>query len=101
MNNNTNDFTDEASIATILAIRGAIHLGMRGGPQGPAGHWLSEFWLVGQAAAQDAQVVSGFQRKAAQEVLEKSYSYLILLCHKLNGPSIDAQHGQSPRLRIR
>jgi len=77
MNSNSNDFTDEASIATILAIRGAIQLGMRGGPQGPAGHWLNEFWLVGQAAAQDAQIVSGFQRKAAQEVLEKSYSYLM------------------------
>ncbi|MCP3018244.1 hypothetical protein [Cupriavidus basilensis] len=77
MISNTNDFTDEASIATILAIRGAIQLGMRGGPQGPAGHWLNEFWHVGQAAAQDAQLVSGFQRKAAQELLATSYSYLM------------------------
>ena len=56
MNSNSNDFTDEASIATILAIRGAIQLGMRGGPQGPAGHWLNEFFNVASVPPYEQKV---------------------------------------------
>lgn len=42
-----NDETEYPDPETVLAIRGAIATGQRGGPMGQPGHWLNEFWQLG------------------------------------------------------
>lgn len=42
---------------TVLAIRGAIAVGRQGGPRPPDGSWLTEFWQVGRASRDAADVI--------------------------------------------
>jgi hypothetical protein len=48
---------------TVLAIRGAIALGLQGGPRPAEGSWLAEFWKVGDTARRAAEAM----REAAPE----------------------------------
>lgn len=43
----------------ILAIRGAINTGLHGGPTGPPGHWLNEFWRIGAALRDHTAMLHG------------------------------------------
>lgn len=61
---------------TILAIRGAIATGQMGGPMGPPGHWLNEFWQIDAALRDHAEIVQAYESAARQEVLLTSASYL-------------------------
>ncbi|WP_354678372.1 hypothetical protein [Cupriavidus plantarum] len=54
---------------TILAIRGAIDTGLHGGPMGPPGHWLNEFWQIGAALRDHAAMLHGFQNTARIDLL--------------------------------
>ncbi len=54
---------------TILAIRGAIDTGLHGGPMGPPGHWLNEFWQIGAALRDHAEMLHGFQNTARLDLL--------------------------------
>ncbi|MEN7527652.1 MULTISPECIES: hypothetical protein [unclassified Cupriavidus] len=61
---------------TVLAIRGAIVTGQLGGPMGPPGHWLNEFWQIGAALRDHAEMLQGFQCTARREVLSTTSEYL-------------------------
>ena len=61
---------------TILAIRGAIATGQLGGPMGAPGHWLNEFWQIGAALRDHAEMLHGFQGTARREVLSTTSEYL-------------------------
>lgn len=67
---------------TVLAIRGAISLGLRGGPRGPDGLWLNEFWEMGRALRDHNAALEGFQGRVVDELLGTSYHYL-----QLKGPA--------------
>ncbi|MFC4424087.1 hypothetical protein [Cupriavidus pampae] len=54
---------------TVLAIRGAITTGRNGGPMGPPGSWLNEFWQIGAALRDHAEMLHGFQTTARHDVL--------------------------------
>lgn len=61
---------------TVLAIRGAISTGQLGGPMGPPGHWLNEFWQIGAALRDHAEMLQGFQGTARREFLSTTSEYL-------------------------
>jgi hypothetical protein len=61
---------------TVLAIRGAIATGQTGGPMGPPGHWLNEFWQIGAALRDHAEILHGFQTTARQDLLDTTSHYL-------------------------
>lgn len=63
---------------TVLAIRGAIATGQQGGPMGEPGHWLNEFWQIGAALRDHAEVLQGFQGTARREVLSATSEYLAI-----------------------
>lgn len=66
---------------TVLAIRGAIRTGQYGGPMGPDGHWLNEFWQIGRALRDHADALQGFQGAAQRELLRTTEDYLDLGKH--------------------
>lgn len=61
---------------TVLAIRGAIATGQFGGPMGPPGHWLNEFWQIGAALRDHAEILQGFEDTARRELLNTTAGYL-------------------------
>lgn len=63
---------------TILAIRGAITTGQLGGPMGPPGHWLNEFWQIGAALRDHAEIQQGFEDTARKGVLSTTAGYLAI-----------------------
>jgi hypothetical protein len=63
-------------LETVLAIRGAIATGQLGGPKGPPGHWLNEFWQIGAALRDHAEILHGFEDTALQELLNTTSDYL-------------------------
>ncbi|CAG9165660.1 hypothetical protein LMG23994_00773 [Cupriavidus pinatubonensis] len=52
--------------STVLAVRGAIALGLQGGPRPADGSWLAEFWKIGDTARVAAEAMHeaapGFQQ---------------------------------------
>ena len=62
--------------ATVLAIRGAIFNGQMGGPMGPPGHWLNEFWQIGAALRDHAEMLQGFQGTVTREILSTTSGYM-------------------------
>jgi len=63
---------------TVLAIRGAIATGQLGGPMGPSGHWLNEFWQIGAALRDHAEILQGFEDAARRELLNTTAGYLAM-----------------------
>lgn len=63
---------------TILAIRGAIATGQLGGPMGPPGHWLNEFWQIGAALRDHAEILQGFEATACEDLLNTTAGYLAM-----------------------
>ncbi|RZT29110.1 hypothetical protein [Cupriavidus agavae] len=61
---------------TVLAIQGAIYTGQTGGPMGPPGHWLNEFWQIGAALRDDAGMPQDFQTTARVDLLDTTSQYL-------------------------
>ncbi|WER50878.1 hypothetical protein CupriaWKF_31590 [Cupriavidus sp. WKF15] len=59
---------------TVLAIRGAIALGLQGGPRPAGGSWLAEFWKVGNAARSAAEAIHeaapGFQQLVGDDTAQ-------------------------------
>ncbi len=60
---------------TILAVRGALSIGLKLGPDGPEGHWLHEFWAFGRARAEAEAIIQGFMENAAGAILATSRAY--------------------------
>lgn len=60
---------------TILAVRGALSIGLQQGPDGPGGHWLHEFWAFGRARAEADAIVQGFMENTARTILATSHAY--------------------------
>lgn len=63
---------------TALAIRGAIATGRLGGPMGPDGHWLNEFWQIGCALRDHAEMLQAVQDAARRSLLSTSTRYLAI-----------------------
>ncbi|WP_324608897.1 hypothetical protein, partial [Cupriavidus metallidurans] len=61
---------------TVLAIRGAIATGQMGGPMGEPDNWLNEFWQIGAALRDHAEMLQGFQGTARRELLSTTSEYL-------------------------
>ncbi|QCC05545.1 hypothetical protein OOOCML_33960 (plasmid) [Cupriavidus necator H16] len=61
---------------TVLAIRGAIATGRMGGPMGEPGHWLNEFWQVGAALRDHAEILQGVQGANRRAFLSTTADYL-------------------------
>ncbi|CAG2159726.1 hypothetical protein [Cupriavidus numazuensis] len=61
---------------TVLAVRGAIATGRLGGPKGEPGHWLNEFWQIGRALRDHAEMLQALQQTARRNVLRTSARYL-------------------------
>lgn len=72
---------------TVLAIRGAIKTGQLGGPMGPPGHWLNEFWQIGAALRDHAEMLHGFQTTARQDLLDTTSHYLGAAMANIEQPS--------------
>ncbi|MDK2661476.1 hypothetical protein [Cupriavidus consociatus] len=45
---------------------------------GPPGHWLNEFWQIGAALRDHAEILQGFENTARQEVLNTTAGYLAI-----------------------
>ncbi len=43
---------------------------------GPPGHWLNEFWQIGAALRDHAEILQGFEDTALQELLNTTADYL-------------------------
>ncbi|MGH8789385.1 MAG: hypothetical protein ACREYA_30470 [Cupriavidus necator] len=61
MHHQDNEDREYPEPETVLAIRGAIATGRMGGPIGEPGHWLNEFWQIGAALRDHAEMLQGFQ----------------------------------------
>ncbi|SPS02278.1 hypothetical protein [Cupriavidus taiwanensis] len=65
-NDNDND-REYPEPETVLAIRGAITTGQLGGPMGPPGHWLNEFWQIGAALRDHAEILQASRTPRARK----------------------------------
>ncbi len=61
---------------TVLAIRGAIATGQMGGPMGEPGHWLNEFWQIGAALRDHAEILQGIKSANRRAFLSTTADYL-------------------------
>lgn len=73
-----NDQSEYPKPETVLAIRGAIATGRHGGPMGPEGHWLNEFWQIGRTLRDHSEMLQGFQGTARRGLLSTSTRYLAI-----------------------
>ncbi|SDD57960.1 hypothetical protein SAMN05216345_111123 [Cupriavidus sp. YR651] len=78
MDQHSNEEQEYPEPETVLAIRGAIATGRQGGPKGPEGHWLNEFWQIGQALRDHGDMLHGFQGTARRGLLSTSTRYLAI-----------------------
>ena len=60
---------------TIIAVRGALSIGLQQGPDSPGGHWLHEIWAFGRARAEAEAIIQGFMESAAIRILATSHAY--------------------------
>ncbi|MFC4519565.1 MULTISPECIES: hypothetical protein [Cupriavidus] len=76
MQHHDNEDREYPDPETVLAIRGAIATGRMGGPMGEPGHWLNEFWQIGAALRDHADMLQGFQGTTRRGLLSTTAQYL-------------------------